>query len=142
MLPLLILLAWWVYTPVYFSTNLACVAPLGMENRVIYDEQIHASSQLDNRHSPKQARLLTRSNLSNGGGWSALRDDFNQWLEVDLGSYATVTLVGTQGRDGFNEWVTKYRIQYSDAGVTFQFYRKAENSSAKVCPTNANPRLT
>ena len=138
MLPL-ILLACWVYTPIYFSTNIACVAPLGMENRVISDEQIHASSQLDNSHSPKQARLHT----SNGGGWSALRDDFNQWLQVDLGSYATVTLVATQGRNGFNEWVTKYRIQYSDAGVrAFQFYRKAENSSAKVCPTNANPSLT
>ena len=105
-----------------------------MENRVISDVQISASSQRDNSHSPKQARLHTTSDQSNSGGWSALRDDFNQWLQVDLGSYTTVTRVATQGRNGFNEWVTKYRIQYSNAGVIFQFYRKAENSSAKVCP--------
>ena len=105
-----------------------------MENRVISDAQIDASSQLDDSSSPKQARLHTRSDGSNNGGWSALRDDFNQWLQVDLGSYTTVTRVATQGRNGVNEWVTKYRIQYSYAGKTFQFYRKAKNSSAKVCP--------
>ena len=105
-----------------------------MENRVISDAQIDASSQLDDSHSPKQARLHTRSDQSNYGGWSALRDDFDQWLQVDLGSYTTVTRVATQGRNGVNEWVTKYRIQYSYAGKTFQFYRKADNSSAKVCP--------
>ena len=105
-----------------------------MENRVISDAHIDASTQRDNSRSPKQARLHTRSDQSNGGGWSALRDDFNQWLQVDLGSYTTVTRVATQGRNGFNEWVTKYRIQYSHTGVTFQFYRKADYSSAKVCP--------
>ena len=104
-----------------------------MESRVISDAQISASSQRDNSHSPKQARLYTTSDQSSSGGWSSLRDDFNQWLQVDLGSYTTVTRVATQGGNGFNEWVTKYRIQYSNAGVTFQFYRKAENSSAMVC---------
>ena len=121
-------------SPVCSSTSLACIAPLGMENKVISDAQINASSQLDDSSSPKQARLHTRSDGSNNGGWSALRDDFNQWLQVDLGSYTTVTRVATQGRNGVSEWVTKYRIQYSYAGKTFQFYRKAENSSAKVCP--------
>ena len=104
-----------------------------MENRVISDVQIVASSQLDDSHSPKQARLHTRSDGSSNGGWSAFRNDFKQWLQVDLGSYTTVTRVATQGRNGVDEWVTKYRIQYSYAGKTFQFYRKAENSSAKVC---------
>ena len=103
-----------------------------MENKVISDAQINASSQLDDSSSPKQARLHTRSDGNNNGGWSALGDDFNQWLQVDLGSYTTVTRVATQGRNGVSEWVTKYRIQYSYAGKTFQFYRKAENSSAKV----------
>lgn len=103
-----------------------------MESKAISDSQITASSQLDGTHSPRQARLHLRADGSEGGGWSALSMDFDQWLQVDLGSYTTVTRVATQGRNGNDQWVTKYRIQYSYAGITFKFYRRAENSSAKV----------
>ena len=110
----------------------ACTAPLGMENKAISDTQITASSQLDDSHAARKARLHITADASNSGGWSALKDNFNQWLQVDLGSYTTVTRVGTQGRNGYNEWVTKYRLQYSYTGITFKFYKTRENSSAKV----------
>ena len=103
-----------------------------MENRAIFDVDIKASSQLDNSHSPSQARLHIKADGNKAGGWSALRNDFGQWLQVDLGSYTKVTRIATQGRNGYDQWVTKYRIQYSYAGVAFMFYKKAENSSAKV----------
>ena len=103
-----------------------------MENEAISDSQISASSQLDDNHSARQARLHFTISGNMRGGWSALRNDLNQWLQVDLGSYTRVTRVATQGRNAYNEWVTKYRLKYSDDGVTFYLYNGAANSSAKV----------
>ena len=103
-----------------------------MENRAISDAQISASSQKDVNHAAKQARLRIKADGNKSGGWSARRDDFNQWLQVDLGSNTKVTRVATQGRNQRDEWVTKYRLQYSYGGVNFKFYKIKENSSAKV----------
>ena len=103
-----------------------------MESKAITDAQISASSQLDGNHSAVQARLHFKVDGSRAGSWSALRNDPNQWLQVDLGSYTTVTRVATQGRNAYNEWVTKYRLQYSDDGVIFQYYKQHGDTSAKV----------
>ena len=103
-----------------------------MENRAISDAQISASSQSDDDHDAPQGRLRIKADGHKSGGWSALRNDFNQWLQVDLGSDTTVTRVATQGRNGYDQWVTKYRLQYSYAGGAFKFYKMRGNSSAKV----------
>ena len=57
---------------------------------------------------------------------------YNQWLQVDIGYNSRVTGVATQGMNGNNQWVSKYRIQYSSDGVTFEFYNATEDCSAKV----------
>ena len=103
-----------------------------MESEVISDDQLSASSQWDDNHAARQARLHFKISGNKRGGWSALTSDLSQWLQVDLGSYTTVTRVATQGRNAYNEWVTKYRLQYSDDGVMFQLYKGADNSSARV----------
>ncbi|PFX33163.1 Neuropilin-2 [Stylophora pistillata] len=114
-----------------------CVAPLGMESKSISDAQISASSQLDDDHAPKQARLHIQAAINGkSGGWSARTNDLYQWLQVDLRSKTIVTRIATQGRDGLDEWVTKYRIQFSYSGINFQFYKKAEHSSAQVFDGN------
>lgn len=108
-----------------------------MESKLISDDQIIASSQLDGNHSAIQARLHSKTDGSNAGAWSALTNDLNQWLQVDLGSATRVTRVATQGSNAYNESVTKYKLQYSDDGVTFQFYKDVGDTSAKVfarCP--------
>ena len=66
------------------------------------------------------------------GAWTAQTDDLNQWLQVDLGSYTKVSRVATQGKNGFDQWVTKYKIQYSDDGENFWVYKEPGTSSAKV----------
>ena len=104
-----------------------------MENEGITDVQISSSSQLDDTHSASEARLNFKADGSERGGWSALTNDFNQWLQVDLGTVNRVTRVATQGRNGRDQWVTRYRLKYSDDGVTFLFYKDFANSSAKVC---------
>jgi hypothetical protein len=114
------------------STTLGCVTPLGMESGDIADAQKRASSILDGNSSPGQARLHQKADGSRAGGWSALKDDLNQWLQVDLGSYTTVTRVATQGRNGHYDWVTRYKIEYGNDGVNFHFYQEPGDSSPKV----------
>ena len=122
-------------TAYHFCTiNLGCVTPLGMENKAIHDTQIDASSQLDSTHSAKQARLHSEADGSTLGSWSARTNDLNQWLQVDLSTYNRVTRVATQGRNGLHQWVTKYKLQYSDDGDTFHVYEEPGNGGAKVCP--------
>ena len=103
-----------------------------MENKVILDTQIVASSQLDSTHSTTQARLHSKADGSTLGSWSAHTNDLKQWLQVDLSTYTRVTRVATQGRNGFNQWVTKYKLQYSDDGDTFHVYEEPGNGGAKV----------
>ena len=120
------------YTIVFVSNNSGCVAPLGMEDGAITDAQITASSRVEGNHSAVQARLNFKADGSKAGAWSALTDDRYQWLQVDLGSYTRVTRIATQGRNGYNEWVTKYKLQYSDDEGNFQMYKQVGESDAKV----------
>ena len=103
-----------------------------MESRTILDAQISASSQMNGNHSAAQARLYLQADGSKFGGWSALTNDVNQWLQVDFGSYTLVTRIATQGENGYSNWVTKYKLKYSDDGTTFQFYKDVGGTSPKV----------
>ena len=106
-----------------------------MESGAITDAQISASSQWDNNHGASRARLhmLFNRKTTQRGAWSSRSNDLNQWLEINLGGYTTLTRVATQGRSDHAQWVTKYRLQYSDDGVIFQFYKEPHQTSTKVC---------
>ena len=114
-----------------FSLSSECQEALGMEDGAISDAQISASSQWDANHAAKQGRLHFQAVSGKAGSWSAKANDLNQWLQIDLGNqHAKVTRVATQGRNAYSQWVTKYKLQYSDDGVNFQYYQ--ENGSIKV----------
>ena len=121
------------YSIYFISNNPGCVASLGVEDGTITDAQITASSRVDGNHAAVQARLNFQADGSKAGAWSALTNDRNQWLQVDLRSYTRVTRVATQGRNRYNEWVTKYKLQYSDDEGNFQLYKQYGESVAKVC---------
>ena len=96
-----------------------------MEFGAIKDAQITASSQYSLNHAAIQGIKQ--------GAWSARNNDANQWLQIDLqASYTKVTAVASQGRDQVNQWVTKYKLQYSDNGVTFRYYREEGQAVDKV----------
>jgi len=98
-----------------------------MENGAISDRQITASSQLDASHSAVQCRL------NKAGSWSAVSNNPIQWLQVDLKSqYTKVTRVATQGRDDSPQWVTKYKLQFSNDGVNFHYYMEPRQIGNKV----------
>ena len=93
-----------------------------METGAISDDQIRASSQWDDKHPARNARLNFKEQGS--FGWTTKHNDLNQWLQVDLASYTAVTGVATQGttNNKTEQWVTKYWLQYSDDGVAFLLF--------------------
>ena len=110
---------------------LECQEALGMESGQISDSQISASSWYDDYDSARMGRLY---NQERSGAWTAATNDTNQWLQIDLGSYyARVTRIATQGRYGvYTEWVTEYKLQHSEDGVNFQYYREQGQTTDKV----------
>lgn len=105
-----------------------------MESGAISDKQIHASSEWNVNHAAIYARLHLLATPGKVGAWSAAMVDANQWLQVDLGSQnSTITRVATQGRnDTHNQWVTKYKLQYSNEGINFQYYKEQGETTDKV----------
>ena len=103
-----------------------------MESGLIKDAQITASTQWDANHAAVQGRLNFLAGGGKAGGWSARRNDANQWIQVDLKAYTKVTRIVTQGRNGYNQWVTKYKLQYSEDEVHFDYYHVPGQNSPKV----------
>ena len=92
-----------------------------------------ASSQWDDNHAASLGRLRFQAASGKGGSWTARENDIHQWLQIDLGKQQTqVTGVATQGRNGQNQWVTKYRLQYGEDGKDFQYYSEQGQNEDKV----------
>ena len=104
-----------------------------MESGRITKFQLSASSQWDDNHSPRFARL-NKKGYSGGsrGGWSVKwPPDANQWLQVDFRVPLKVTAVETQGReDCCDQWVTNYTISYGQNSGNETYYQ--ENGKVKV----------
>ena len=106
-----------------------------MESGAILDAQITASSQYDDHHGAYQGRLHFQQSGMTQGGWKAVENAGYQWLQVDLGGQRPrVTRVATQGRNStdWNEWVTRYKIRYSDDAITFWCYIEQGQATDKV----------
>lgn len=110
---------------------LGCQQALGMANGAITDEQISASSEHDpTTNSLKFGRLFY---TLNSGAWVAKVSDDSQWIQIDLGrKNIKVTLVATQGRANYGQWVTSYKLQQSNDGANFKYYREAGQPEDKV----------
>lgn len=92
-----------------------------MQSQAISDGQITASSQFSPKHGPAKARLNYKGQP---GAWSSKSSDKNAWLQIDLRTQVLkATRVATQGRGDASQWVTKYKLQYSENGKSFKTYR-------------------
>lgn len=93
-----------------------CIAPLGMENKQIPDEDITASSSHDDGNvGPQNARL----NIDlKGGAWcprKQITTESTEWLEINLHSVHVITGTSTQGRFGNGhgvEYAEAYLLEY------------------------------
>ena len=105
-----------------------------MENGAISDGQITASSEWSVNHAAIQGRLNFLKSGVKEGAWVVRYNNGDQWLQIDLGRKMRVTGVATQGRNGFDHWVTKYNLQYSDYDneVHFSYYIEPGQNENKV----------
>ncbi|XP_039609246.1 contactin-associated protein-like 2a [Polypterus senegalus] len=88
---------------------------------------------LSGSYAPGYAKLNRRGGA---GGWSPLDSDHYQWLQVDLGSRKQLTAIATQGRYSSSDWVTQFRLLYSDTGRNWKPYHQDGNIWAFVGNTN------
>jgi len=57
--------------------------------------------------------------LDSAQGWSAQHNNAAQWWQWDLSTQRMVTGVVTQGRAGYSQWVTQYKVSHSSDGTTW-----------------------
>lgn len=94
-----------------------------MQNRRIPNYAITASSMWDRNHGPYLGRLHFTARGSYQGAWTAKHNNRYQWFQVDFRRPTKVTSVLTQGRQNANQWVTQYRLAYSQDGLTWAYYK-------------------
>ena len=82
--------------------------------------RVSASSCWATDHDVDRIRLnYTTAYGSNS--WCAKYNDTNQWVQLHLGSdQRLVTEIKTQGRNGCNQWVKKFKVQISDDGINWE----------------------
>ena len=115
-----------------------------MENGGVLDEQITASSELNDNSAAYQGRLNVNESVQGStiksGAWVAGTSDQSQWLQVDLyDEESLISRVATQGRNqdvswvlANSQWVERYKLQYSNDGRDFEYYHEHGKSTAKV----------
>lgn len=103
---------------------------MGMQSGKIKDQRIFASSEFSKNYRAQLARLNHQRRGANFGAWSAKYNNRYQFLQVDLGHPSRISRIFTQGRADTRQWVTKYKVQYSQDGV--RFTHQKYNSNIKV----------
>ena len=114
------------YDALCSTTGSVCVAPkaLGMESGKIPDNAITASSSHSRSHTPAYGRL---NRVLGSCAWTTITGGkSNSWFQVDLGEFATVTGIATQGGcKGSGIWTTSYTVSYSTDGKNWTAYKES-----------------
>ncbi|XP_047456763.1 coagulation factor V [Mugil cephalus] len=118
-----------------------CSVPLGMENHLIGESQITASSMATSWYSgpwrPALARLNQQGTIN---AWRAKYNDMNQWLQVELPQIKKITGIITQGAKALGKemYVTSYTVQYSNNGIHWNEYAEDDTQPVKIFHGNTN----
>ncbi|XP_075068619.1 contactin-associated protein-like 2 isoform X2 [Mixophyes fleayi] len=116
----------WSATPEYQKCDDPLVAGL-------QPQYFRSSSMMSGIYAPIYAKLNRREG---DGGWSPLDSDHYQWLQVDFESRKQIRAIATQGRYSSSDWVSQYRLLYSDTGRNWKPYHQDGNIWA--FPGNVN----
>ena len=87
-----------------------------------------ASSEYAATHAAKFGRLnaQTQQNaagqIEENGGWAAKDNNGNQYLQIKFSEVLQISGVITQGASDADQWVTKYKLEYSSDGSTWTYY--------------------
>ncbi|XP_020603386.1 coagulation factor V-like [Orbicella faveolata] len=132
----------WFETPSIVSLDAECTSEeaLGLENGLVTNQQMSASSSLDKDHGPENARLNLAAIRGKTGAWAAKTNNQNQFLQVDFWRNVKITKLQTQGYHGRAWWVQKYTLSYSaDQGSSsLPFHTYQENGADKVFTGNSD----
>jgi hypothetical protein len=93
---------------------------------------------------------LARSGLESVAAWCPASPTVSGWLQMDLGSSRYVAQIVTRGRadnpDAAGQWVTRYKVQHSTDGITFEevpsIFTGNRDYNTKVYATLQEPVLT
>ena len=93
-----------------------------MEDGRIANYQVTASSAWRNYTRAYFGRLNGEPIRGTSNGvWTPSTHNDRQWIEVNFGIPRLLTGVMTQGRPGDNHWVTRYKVQYSNDSINWQY---------------------
>ena len=94
-----------------------------------FDDRIRASSEYNSDHSVKggQSNKIMENNHSSA--WCASASDKNPWIEVSFPENYLITGVSIQGSGDCNQYVTKFRVLYSNDGINYLNFSEFEGNS-------------
>ena len=87
-----------------------------------------ASTQYNSQRAPSggrlnyQAQFNSQGTVTQIGGWAALNNDVNQWLQIKFSQIFQISGVATQGRADDAQWVKTYKLEYSTDGSSWSYY--------------------
>ncbi|XP_066497993.1 probable carboxypeptidase X1 [Hoplias malabaricus] len=100
--------------------------PLGLESLRVKDTQLQASSYKRRGLGPHRGRLNIQSGIEDGdiydGGWCAMYENKDQWLQVDALKATRFTGVIIQGRTSIWSWhwVESFKVQFSNDSISWK----------------------
>ncbi|XP_070566935.1 uncharacterized protein [Ptychodera flava] len=126
--------------PKYYMLEFNCQLELGMRTYVIRDEQLDASSELNDEFGMHRARLtITRDDtIPAGTGWVPATTDANQWVLVNMNEPHIFTGIVTQGNPDQSSWVKTYKVQYSGDNSTWLTVQSGGSDAVFTGNTDTN----
>ncbi|CAH2220387.1 coagulation factor V [Pelobates cultripes] len=117
-----------------------CSVPLGMENNLIKDEQITASSYKQSWYKSWKPTLARLNNQGSVNAWQAKSNNNQQWLQINFLQTKKITAIATQGVKslGTEMFVKTYTIHYSENGKDWIPYMDQSISMEKIFKGNVN----
>ncbi|KAJ9596533.1 hypothetical protein L9F63_012432, partial [Diploptera punctata] len=124
-------------TPFFTQTTQLeiCQDAMGLQTGILSDQQISASSVLNNdihKFGPSQARL------NNAGSWVPKPTTFDQNLTINFDFLEPRNLTGviTQGDVNLDSWIIKFAIQYSHDGAVWNPILETGQKTKKIFVAN------
>lgn len=117
----------WVKVPSLPSSSSALVQPLS-------DANLSSSSMYD----ASLSHIYSRLNSTVQNNWVPGTQNQNQWIKADFGSVKTVNKIATQGRHSAAQWVTSYKISYSNDNTTWTYLGGSDLASATIFTGNTD----
>ncbi|XP_048585280.1 uncharacterized protein LOC5502169 isoform X2 [Nematostella vectensis] len=117
-----------------------CEHPVGIATAQINNSSMSASSWLGPGFKPWLGRL------NSGGAWCSRHNNVTQYLQVILQPMYSISAVVIQGKEEDVEsgeaWVTKFKVEYSDAKGVWNIHEENGSSVFNGCSDGNTPSVT